>query len=85
MNIPSLAHLYDTFIFTCNKNCKLDWSFSRVKGRRTPNKNLDKGVSKRNHWGSRDKEDSDVSNVEPALTSKVDEMNSGKVSLKFAT
>lgn len=51
-------------------------SIKAVKGRRTPNKNLDKGISKRNHWGSRDKEDSEVSNVEPALTSKVDEMNS---------
>lgn len=56
--------------------------FSRVKGKRTPSKNLDgkKGISKRKQWGSRERESSDVSNIEPNLVSKVDEMNSGKVS-----
>ncbi|KAM1033682.1 hypothetical protein FF1_037151 [Malus domestica] len=50
-----------------------------VKRKRTPKKNSarKKGVSKRNHWGSRDKESSEVSNDEPALTSKIDEIDSG--------
>ncbi|KAM1124110.1 sister chromatid cohesion protein PDS5 homolog A [Malus sylvestris] len=50
-----------------------------VKRKRTPKKNSGgkKGVSKRNHWGSRDKDSSEVSNDEPTLTSKVDEMDSG--------
>ncbi|KAK9935847.1 hypothetical protein M0R45_012722 [Rubus argutus] len=54
-------------------------SIKTVKGKRTPSKNLDgkKGISKRKQWGSRERESSDVSNIEPNLVSKVDEMNSG--------
>ncbi|XP_004293403.1 PREDICTED: sister chromatid cohesion protein PDS5 homolog A [Fragaria vesca subsp. vesca] len=50
-----------------------------VKGKRTPSKILDgkRGRSKRKQWGSRERESSDVSNIEPNLVSKVDEMNSG--------
>ncbi|XP_040362062.1 sister chromatid cohesion protein PDS5 homolog B isoform X1 [Rosa chinensis] len=53
-------------------------STKTVKKKRTPSKNLDgkKGGSKRKQWGSRERESSDVSNIEPNLVSKVDEMNS---------
>ncbi|XP_050367583.1 sister chromatid cohesion protein PDS5 homolog A [Argentina anserina] len=53
-------------------------STKSVKGKRTPSKILDgkKGGLKRKQWGSRERESSDVSNAEPNLVSKVDEMNS---------
>ena len=56
--------------------------FSRVKGKRTPKKDLkrgQKGVSR-----SGDKGSSDVLNVEPITVSKVDKMSSGKASHQFS-
>ncbi|XP_042945591.1 sister chromatid cohesion protein PDS5 homolog B isoform X3 [Carya illinoinensis] len=55
-------------------------SIKNVKGKRTPKRNLKqvlKGASKRDLGEAEDKGDSDISNPEPATTSKTYEMNSG--------
>ncbi|XP_035545747.1 sister chromatid cohesion protein PDS5 homolog A isoform X2 [Juglans regia] len=55
-------------------------SIKNVKGKRTPKRNLKhvlKGASKSDLGEAEDKGDSDISNPEPATTSKANEMNAG--------
>lgn len=68
---------FDSHIFYL----KSDLLFCRDKGKRTPkkvSKQGRKGASKSNNYELEEKESSDVSDLEPTMKSKVDEMNSGK-------